>query len=158
SCDLDLWLAPEDVWRAAEALRERGYVWRGAFTPRQRRALVRCGSELGLTRPDGPTIELQWQLLPRLAPRPPGREPLWRRRRMVTLSPAAVPAMAPEETLLCLAVHGVKHLWPTLRMILDLALLLEAERDLDWDRTLTLAETLRLRRILLLGVALAREL
>src|SRR5438105_2904860 len=62
--DLDLLMAPEEVWSAADALRAAGFRARHDYTPRQRAAYLRSEDEYNLAREDGAMVELHWELLP----------------------------------------------------------------------------------------------
>ena len=57
-----------------------------------------------------------------------------------------------------LCVHGSKHRWERLAWICDVAELVNRHPRLDWDRVLEDAATLRIRRMLDLGLRLAGEL
>jgi hypothetical protein len=69
-----------------------------------------------------------------------------------------VSTLAPEDLLLALCAHGAKECWGKLKWICDVAELIRAYPNLDWDRVLTQAKQLHSQRMLLLGVGLAREL
>jgi hypothetical protein len=55
-------------------------------------------------------------------------------------------------------VHGAKHLWDQLNWICDIAELIRAHQDLDWDGLLARARALHGERILALGLFLADDL
>jgi hypothetical protein len=67
-------------------------------------------------------------------------------------------SLAPEDLLLLLCVHGGKHCWCQLNWICDVAELLRAHPELDWDQVLEQARTRGGMRMLLLGLRLARDL
>ncbi len=69
----------------------------------------------------------------------------------------AVRALAPEDLLLILLVHGAKHLWERLIWLCDLAELLAVSPDLDWPRVLEAAHQRGVQRMTALGLALARD-
>lgn len=106
--------------------------------------------------PDGVHVELHWAFAPRYFrfPLNPGalhREPL-------VLDGRRIDSIAPEDLLVVLCVHGARHLWSRLVWIADLAELLRARPDADWSVALARATALGARRMLLTGLALARDL
>ena len=83
---------------------------------------------------------------------------LWRRRTSVVLNGIEVPSMAPEDLLPVLCIHGTKHYWGALKWITDLAELIHACPNLDWDLVFEQTERLRSERMLYMGLHLARIL
>lgn len=112
-----------------------------------------------LPHPDRPLeVELHWSLLPenrtqRLAP-----ETFWARCATVTVGGASALALAPEDLLLFLCLHGSKHGWNRLLWLCDVTQLLRHHPQLDWDSLLSRARQAQGWRMLLLGLFLAREL
>jgi hypothetical protein len=76
--------------------------------------------------------------------------------RSVPISVAGRPAFTfcPEDLLLFLCVHGLKHAWGGLGWLVDLARLLGLY-ELDWDAVLSRAEEHRISRAVSLGLFLA---
>ncbi|MBS0643740.1 MAG: nucleotidyltransferase family protein, partial [Proteobacteria bacterium] len=66
--------------------------------------------------------------------------------------------LAPEDALLAACLHGFKDEWSRLISVADVAGLLTCHPHLDADTVLSHAASVGLRRILLVGVALARDL
>jgi hypothetical protein len=60
--------------------------------------------------------------------------------------------------LLALCHHGAKHAWERLGWVCDVAELLGAHSEIEWDRVIDRARALGAHRTLLLGLALAHEL
>ena len=105
---------------------------------------------------DGIYVELHWAFAPRyfrftLDPGALRLEPL-------VLGGRRVDAIEPADLLVVLCVHGARHLWTRLVWISDLAELLGARTETDWSTALTRATALGVRRILLVGLMLARDL
>jgi hypothetical protein len=57
-----------------------------------------------------------------------------------------------------LCVHGAKDLWGQVKWVCDVAELLQVYKDLDWKKTIELAYASGGRRMLLLGLLLAKDL
>jgi hypothetical protein len=58
---------------------------------------------------------------------------------------------------LLLAVHGAKHCWESLGWLADVAWLLNANPDLDWQYAMKLADESKCQRPLLLAASLVHE-
>ena len=69
-----------------------------------------------------------------------------------------VRALAPEDLLLILCVHGAKHLWERLIWLCDLAELLAATPDLNWENVLEATRTRGVQRMTALGLTLMRDI
>ena len=67
-------------------------------------------------------------------------------------------ALATEDLILFLYIHGAKHGWPLLSWICDLAGLIHRGVGIGWSALLFRAEASQYRRALLLGLKLAHEL
>jgi hypothetical protein len=154
--DLDLLLRPPDVLRAKQVLVSRGYRPLYTFRPQQESAHLRFQYEYGFRRDsDGAVVELHWRLAPHFFSFDLPVEALFHRLGTATLEGRNVPALAPEDLVLLLAVHGGRNLWERLAWIADLAAVLRAHPHLDHDRLQASARSLGCRRLLALALALA---
>jgi hypothetical protein len=102
-------------------------------------------------------IELHWRLAPWHAAFPlEGR--IWDRLADVDLDGARVACLGVEDTVLNLAFHGYKHLWGEVSEVADLAEFARRNPEADWVRVLAEARNLGIRRMLLTGFRLGRDL
>jgi hypothetical protein len=101
-------------------------------------------------------VELQWEIVPRYFGFPIAPLHLWDHNQVRSKSGFLSPP--PEEMLLMLCVHGTKDLWEQLKWICDVAELLRVHKDLNWQKTTKLADDSGGRRMLLLGLVLAKDL
>jgi hypothetical protein len=85
---------------------------------------------------------------------------LWQARRPATVFGVPTQVLPPEEDLIALVAHAAKPFHNFTRMIwtVDLAVLVHGEPDLDWDRLLALAHTVRCRTALAVGLRMATRL
>jgi hypothetical protein len=98
-------------------------------------------------------VELHWRIMPKYVfPNSPGR--LWENLRPVTLGGATVFTFAPENLLWFLCIHGAKHQWKRLGWLCDIAELIRAYPNLNWDQVLAQAMKLGIERRLYLGLLL----
>ena len=155
--DLDILVRPEDVLRAADVLRDRGYLPQQTLTTSQEYFHRRWYNERGFLHPEHKfSVEIQWDIAPKYfsAAIP---ETVWMSARSLPLANQVVKALSEEDLLLLLCVHGTKHLWSKLRWIVDVAELTDMG-DIDWARVVQCARERGCLRMVLIALALAREL
>jgi Uncharacterised nucleotidyltransferase len=155
-CDLDIMVRQRDWPRAKRALLDAGFTAKHKLTPREEKAYV--ASACDFTFHHGPVrnvLEIHWAFVPRFfAIRIPLRQ-LLARATTVELCSRSVPTLAPEDLLLCLAVHGAKHAWSRLCWLSDIAHLIY-RADLDQDTVRRRAERWRIARIVKIALYLAQ--
>ncbi|MGH9942334.1 MAG: nucleotidyltransferase domain-containing protein [Pyrinomonadaceae bacterium] len=158
-CDLDILLRKEDVPRAAEILRGRGYALTPALDEVQLTMMLRTQCNLAFARDERRVIvELHWDVAAKNFSAPFDREELWQRAGETPLNGGSVKTLAPEDLLLSLCVHGAKHQWERAAWVCDVAELLRAESGLDWGRLTLKARRSGSERLLWLGLSLAGKL
>ena len=154
--DLDLIVEQSAIPRARQLLWSHGYQLAGNDT-----AGGNVSEEVSHTfvKKNGMFhLELQWAMVRRLFLFRLDREEFWNQLKPVRLGQKTVMALAPEELLVVLCVHGTKHAWQDLKCICDVSELLQRRRTLDWSRVSFLSRTLGCRRMLFMGLALAHTL
>lgn len=157
--DLDLLVQKRDVLRGRDVLLSLGYLPRVNFSAAQEAEQLRSSHQYGFVREDRRVeVELQWGVTRSFLSSPLDAEGLWERLQTVSLGGTSVPTLAPEDLLLLLCVHGAKHCWSRLAWICDIAELIRAHPELDWETILEQATARGGRRMLLLGVRLAHDL
>lgn len=103
-------------------------------------------------------VDLQWLMAHQHFSFQLDRPEFWQRRTPVPLANKTVQGLAPEDLLIVLCVHGSKHAWEALKWVCDVAELLRSHQHLDWNRIFSNASTWRCRRLVLMGLSLARLL
>ena len=134
--DLDLLVAPEDVFEAGRTLRANGYVPGDDFVTLRRfgRDLPVFGDPLECRffhAATGNEVELRWRLGRWTRPFDASFDELWRHRATTTMAGRSVPILSPEDRLVVLAHHGTKHAWQRLEWLADVAVTVR-DSDLDW--------------------------
>ncbi len=154
--DLDVLVHRHDAERAGEALVQHGYEPEVPLSPAEADALVR--SRAGyfrrfdrLIEAGRVVLELHWRI-PATFDLDDG---FWGRLGQVRLLDRDLQHFAVEDLLLILSAHGFKHGWSRLKWLCDVAELVNACPNLDWDRAIARASRAGGLRILLLGCALA---
>jgi hypothetical protein len=157
--DLDLLIRPEDLPRAREVIADLGYEPVEPMTEAAEENYIKSvvNNQLSFRR-DGAEVELHWKIVQGYYPFDVSFEELWERRTTVRIAQASIPALATDDLLLFLCVHGSKHCWSQLKWIEDVAELIRSQPEFDWTAMLQKAVKLRCARKLLLGLHLAQQL
>jgi hypothetical protein len=103
-------------------------------------------------------VELHTEVTLRHFPVAPDIDRFAQRLVKVMVAGQQVPTFAPEDLLSALCVHGSKDFWERISWIADVAELIQSHADLDWDAAFRAAESLRVERMVHLGLALADDL
>ncbi|HZG54598.1 MAG TPA: nucleotidyltransferase family protein [Pyrinomonadaceae bacterium] len=157
--DLDILVRPRDVLRVMRLLVAEGYTLHPPLNDVQQALMLRTQCNLPFTRDAHRLIvEIHWRVSARLFSSPLDEDALWENPRHVAFEGTQVNALAPEDLLLSLCVHGAKHLWERLSWIADIAQLLEVHPDLNWEGLLERARRTGTERMLLLGLHVAHDL
>jgi len=99
-------------------------------------------------------VELHTERTLRHFPVPPDLDDLASRLVPVSVGGHDVYTFASEDMLVLLCIHGAKDFWERLSWIADVAEFVQAYPQLDWDRCLRRAASMRAERMLDLGLAL----
>jgi hypothetical protein len=161
--DLDLLVREEDVHRADKMLGEAGFRPDALDgQPAQPGSLPFARAfdfEISYANEStGVLIDLHWALMPGCFALPAEANGIWNRSVLVNFSGTRIRTFDPEDLLLFLCLHGTKHKWLSLGWICDIAHVLKAYLDFDWDELYRRAAQLKITRALSLGLFLALEL
>jgi hypothetical protein len=157
--DLDLLVSRLDVGKVKVLLKSEGWVASYTLTPRQERAHLARTCELGFDLPDPRVcLDVHWRFAADYLGGGPDAGLALARRRRVNMGNASAPSLDPEDMLLVLCVNGTFHLWSRLRMVCDVAELIQTHQGWDWPWIVERARAQGLLRMLLLGLSLAVEL
>lgn len=158
-CDLDILVRRRDVLKVLKLLVAEGYALYPPLNAVQQSMMLRTQCNLPFTRDANRSIvEIHWRVSARLFSSPLNEDSLWENPRTDTFEGTQINALAPEDLLLSLCVHGAKHLWERLSWIADIAQLLEVHPHLNWASLLERARRTGTERMLLLGVYVAHDL
>ncbi|HEX8131608.1 MAG TPA: nucleotidyltransferase family protein [Pyrinomonadaceae bacterium] len=157
--DLDILVRQRDVLRVMKLLVAEGYALHPPLNEVQQALMLRTQCNLPFTR-DGRRliVEIHWRVSARLFSSPLDEDDLWENLHTDTFEGMQINALAPEDLLLSLCVHGAKHLWERLSWITDIAQLIEVHADLNWTSLLERARRTGTERMLLLGLYVAHDL
>ncbi len=133
--DLDLLVAGSDVARGLELLQANGYRIRSQGDRVSVESLVSYDNEITLDHRDNPllTTELHWNLLTPGLRHPLSWDILWRASHPAKLRGVPTRALTPEAEFAVMALHaGLKHHWMPLKVLADIARLIQRHPKLDW--------------------------
>lgn len=156
-------------WRAERELDPQTMPWlvRSAYHLRFERA--QAGEEIALgghpgifgARPGWPrrkdVLEVHWTIADRSHIHPLQAELLWHDPSTLQLLGRDLPTLSRENALLAACIHGASNQWQMLKPIADVAHLVNAHSELDWEGSLAQAGRLGFRRILMSGLSLAER-
>jgi len=148
-----------DIPTAKQVLQRRGYRLSFGLSPHQEASYLDSVGQLAFFRQDDEClVELHTRIMPRGFHFPLTHESLTKRLEPISLAGTQVMSLGREDLLLVLCAHGAKHLWACLSLVCDVAELLRESSAMNWATVLERARVLRSRRMLLLGLFLARNL
>jgi hypothetical protein len=158
--DLDILVRREHVFDVQEALKRQGYVLQDGTSGMASEA-ARQSSYYIFVRSEGSRrfrVDLQWCLVGGSFRFPLDTECSWDHWSPEPLNGATLRSLSTEDLLLVLCIHGAKHHWERLSWICDVAEMVRAHGNLNWDQLLANAERRGMRRALAVGLALAKEM
>jgi hypothetical protein len=159
--DLDILIHKSDVTKAKNLLSSLGYKlsWpKIELNDVQETAHLESKYNYSFVNElTGIVLELHWGITPKYFSFPPRAEWLWERLATQNISGMEVLTFSPEDYLLILCMHSSNHCWERLGWISDISELIGKHPNLDWGYIIHEAETFGVKRILLLGLLIARD-
>ncbi len=163
SKDIDLVVHRKDVIRAKQLLLKNGYQSDGDLSEREEVFLFSSRKEssydLKLPYPSGKgkrlKIELHWKV-PLTSNVPP--DWYWQHLEWQEFGTLPVRCFTAETLMLILLCHGFRHYWESLKWLSDIDRLIRNTKSFRWDHLLELSSELGVRRVVVFGLVLSREL
>ncbi len=152
--DLDLIARDKDILRATEMMLSFGYEPSVPLTAIQAGKIP--GEYVFRQSSTKLLVEFHTERTFRYHPRPIPLEDLFKRQVRVTIDAHEIPALAPEDELVLICIHGAKHFWEKLNYIADVAAFV-ANQKLDWERVKSATEEVGGERMLFCGLRLAAD-
>jgi Uncharacterised nucleotidyltransferase len=154
--DLDLLVRQRDIRRATELMSAAGYAPRVSLTAIDAGKIP--GQYLFSHPHSNLLVELHNDLTLRYFPRRLPLEDFFARQVRVPLDGREAPALAIEDELVLICIHGAKHFWERLMWIADVAALVTRQTAIDWKRVADSARAVGAERMLHTGLRLASDL
>jgi Uncharacterised nucleotidyltransferase len=157
--DLDIFVHKRDVLAVKELLIGQGFEPYVELNNTQETALLLHGNAYGFGCDDTKVwLDVHWAFVRRYFCYELDVDLLWDRLETITVGRQQLLTLPPEDLLSVLSVHASKHLWQRLGWISDIAGLVERRKNIDWQLVLENAAMLGTRRMLSIGLFLAKEL
>ena len=155
--DLDFLIRDSDKGSASAVLRELGYRHQRSLSAAQIATIQRLQGQEILFRADGRIgVEPHTRLTSIKFALDIDYDGLWSRARRKVLGGQTMLTLAPEDTLLTLAIHGGKEMWWNIKWACDVAAFLDSHPLLDWTSVMDRARSQGCVRLVLLAAELAR--
>jgi hypothetical protein len=103
-------------------------------------------------------IELHWAVASSYFPLAFKKQRIWQDLQRIPFGGLSVLAHKTEDLLLVLCIHGGKHHWKRLSWVIDVAELIRRNPGLDWELLMSESARLHCRRLVMLGMSLAKEI
>ena len=159
-CDLDILIHKQDALRAKSLLLSQGYrLSREQQSGAQEAMWFQSACEYNFVSNDGKVmVEPHWAIA-----RPKycfllDPECLWDRLEPIFLADTSVLTFRPQDLLLIVCMNGTKDLWKSLKQICDVAEVIRAHPQIEWEQVMKQARSIGSERMLLVGFFLASDL
>ncbi|GGJ03444.1 nucleotidyltransferase domain-containing protein [Neoroseomonas lacus] len=157
--DLDLLIDEAAIDAAMTVLRHLGYRSQAeGLSPQQMAAYYRYNGQDILFRDGSLPVEPHWAFAPSTFSVHFRAADVMRRAQPAPLAGRMLRLPTPEDAVIIAAVHGAKERWHRLLWVADMAGLIQRHPAIDWDVALRRATSAGVRRMMLLGLALADDL
>jgi len=157
--DLDVLVFKDDAYDAHKILINNNYKPELHLDKNQFKKYTNSEDNLTYTRSDIKIIvELHWEMTGVCTFAPLLLNHFNNRLISVTLLEKIVPSIPPEELLIYLCIHGAKDRWSSLDHITCVAELIRSCPGMNWELVVSLAERFHYKRVLFLGLLLAKSL
>jgi hypothetical protein len=157
--DLDILIRRKDVAKASEILELRGYKKEYQLTAAQEAAFLKIECEHVFTDNQRRVyLDLHWDFVRSYFSLKLDLDGFWERLERIPLGSIEVLSFAPEDLLLILCVNASKEFWERLVQICDIAELIRAYPNLNWDAVIRRAARMGTGRMLYLSLLLAHDL
>jgi len=154
--DLDFVIRHRDVLGVHELMTAAGY--RSEVSRQTIRSENIPGQYLFVKTPEQLIVEFHTERTMRYFPRGLPIDDFLARRASIAVDGRDVPALAREDELILICVHGSKHLWERLSFVADVTGLLTQQKDVNLQQCFATARRLGAERMLSAGLLLARDL
>jgi hypothetical protein len=154
--DLDFLVRQKDILRATELMISAGY--QPEIRPEAISAKKIPGQYVFVRIAAPLLVELHTERTMRYFPRGLPIEEFFARRQYIAIDSHQIPALAIEDELLLICIHGAKHLWERLSLVADIAAFVDRQTSLNWEHSFATARAVGAERMLDTGLLLARNL
>jgi putative nucleotidyltransferase-like protein len=156
--DLDILVETRAFRAARDLLSFAGYRLHPPLTESQLASQLRSHCEIEFWSNGLSVVDLHWGLSPKAFHFALDPKDIIDRSKTISIQGTSLRTFSNEDTILYLCFHGAKHYWSRLEWISSLAEFIRSSQDIDWSIVIARAKGARARRMLTIGLILAREL
>lgn len=159
--DLDIFIHKQDALKVKDLLLSRGYqrVSSPPLTNVQEIMYLRAACEYRFISQDGNfAIEPHWDFAQKKYSINIDIESFWHHLDEISLTGSKITTFSPENSLLIACINGAKDRWKNLKTVCDVAELIRSHPRLNWIEFIKQLESSGCKRIVLLGIILAKDL
>jgi hypothetical protein len=153
--DLDILIHENDLSRTCQILIDQGYISNDLVPTIIKRILTSIQQKgLDFSFHDD-HLELHYKIIERLYAVPIDMDQIWDRSLPIFINGQKIKTLYPEDMVIVLCFHGHKHAWQNLKWLADLIYMISNHPEIKWHNVFVQAETMGLKRIVLIGLVLA---
>jgi hypothetical protein len=156
--DLDILIKPCDAVRARRVLMSAGLPPANAASRLAEQLYRYFHCEFAFVLLREVKLEVNWRLAPAYWLLPQLGDKVWDRLGQLQLAGAVTARLDQNDLLITLCIHGSKHIWDTLKWLVDVAELVRSQPGLDWVSLQSKAERIGATVMLEIGLVLAHDL
>jgi hypothetical protein len=155
--DLDILIHDADQSKVYQILTSQGYILTGpGWMSIERRLGILDRKDLKFSTLNG-ILELHWKIIERLYAVSLDMDQIWDRSLPLLMNSRKIKTMSPEDMVIVMCFHGLKHAWQNLEWLADLIHTISNNPDIKWHDVVVRAENIGLKRIVLIGLFLAHK-
>jgi hypothetical protein len=156
-CDLDILIHANDLSRVSQILTDQRYILNDpAQTNIERILKIINKKDLSFSFHDN-LLELHWKIIERFYAVPLDMDQIWERSLPIFINSQKIKTLSPEDMIIVLCFHGLKHTWLNLNWYADLIYTISNHPDIKWHNVFVRAEKMGLKRIVLIGLLMAQR-
>jgi hypothetical protein len=156
--DLDILVRKHDVPALRKLLFSNGFTPRPELSAAQHAAILRFDCSHNFANEKNIWLDIHWDFIVPSAAVHIDTDKLWDRLQPIPVNRRVLKTVSVEDLLLILCLHGFTHFWERLGWIADVAALIDSQEKIDWPLLLKNADRTGSRRMILLGLYLAKNL
>jgi hypothetical protein len=156
--DLDILVRKHDVPAVRKLLVSTGFTPRPELSAAQQAAKLRFDCSHNFANEKNIWLDVHWDFVVPSAAVRIDTDKLWDRLQPIPVNRKLLKTVSVEDLLLILCLHGFTHFWERLGWIADVAALIDSQEKNDWPLLLKNADRMGSRRMISLGLYLAKNL
>lgn len=157
--DLDLLVDRQNAFKSIDLFIDQGFRTEIDLDHEQFRAYAAKKNSMAMYNPDSDlTLDLHWEMSGNYSFEPLVLGRMKQDLFRMTMAGKTVPQPRVETLLVYLCLHGTRDCWKDMESVSSISGLISGHDNWDWTRVNRMADRLRCKRMVLLGLVLARDL